>query len=92
MCVLPKCFIIFAKYYNIKKTDTNKNDIVSDLLKQYDFVEFFVGKKNKDKIINKFCEVLNINEEKAEDIYNKVMEIISTGIKDKILHPFKSQD
>lgn len=50
------------------------------------------GKKNKDKIINEIIDALKIDEEKAESIYEKVMEIITSAIKNKIRHPFKSQD
>jgi len=50
------------------------------------------GKKNKDKIINEIIDALKIDLEKAESIYEKVMEIITSAIKNKIRHPFKSQD
>lgn len=50
------------------------------------------GKKNKDKIINEIIDALKIDLEKAESIYEKVMKIITSAIKNKIRHPFKSQD
>ena len=50
------------------------------------------GKKNKEKIINEIIDALKIDLEKAESIYEKVMEIITSAIKNKIRHPFKSQD
>lgn len=50
------------------------------------------GKKNKDKIIKDFMEQLNIENKKANEIYETSMNIITNAIKDKIRHPFKSQD
>lgn len=50
------------------------------------------GKKNKDKIIKDFMEQLNIENKKANEIYETSMNIITNAIKDKIKHPFKSQD
>ena len=49
---------------------------------------FIIGKTNKEKIITKFTEVLEIDEKTAEDLYNKVMGIIGDQIKNKIKHPF----
>jgi len=53
---------------------------------------FIIGKNNKEKIINDLKEKLNITEEMANDIYNKVMSVIASGIKDKLKNPFKSLD
>lgn len=50
------------------------------------------GKKNKDKIINDFMEQLKIDNEKANEIYEKSLNIITNAIKNKIKHPFKSID
>lgn len=50
------------------------------------------GKKNKDKIIKDFMEQLNIENKKANEIYETSMNIITNAIKDKIKHPFKSID
>lgn len=50
------------------------------------------GKKNKDKIIKDFMEQLNIENKKANEIYETSMNIITNAIKNKIRHPFKSQD
>lgn len=50
------------------------------------------GKKNKDKIIKDFMEQLNIENKKVNEIYETSMNIITNAIKDKIKHPFKSQD
>ena len=53
---------------------------------------FIIGKNNKEKIVSDIAQKLNIDEEKADDIYNKVMSIIGSGIKDKLKNPFKSND
>ena len=83
----------------------NKEDVINkimeltnlskeDALKVDEAVEahFIIGKNNKEKIVNDIKEKLNIDENKADEIYNQVMEIIATGIKEKIAHPFKSLD
>ena len=53
---------------------------------------FIIGKNNKEKIINDLIEKLTITEEEAENIYETSSKIISSAIKNKIVHPFKSQD
>ena len=51
---------------------------------------FIIGKKNKETKINKLIEVLNINEEEANHIYEVASSIIAEEIKNKIKHPFGS--
>ena len=53
---------------------------------------FVFGKKNKDKIVSDIKEKLEVSNERAEEIYNITMSIISSNLKDKLKHPFKSQD
>lgn len=53
---------------------------------------FLIGNKNKQKIIDQLIDKLNINKDKAEEIYNISNNIISLSIKEKLKHPFKSQD
>ncbi len=53
---------------------------------------FIISRKSKDKIISELGNVLNIDEIKAEEIYNTSVEIITKSIKNRIKHPFKSQD
>ena len=53
---------------------------------------FFIGKKNKEKMIADFIEKLELDEKEANDIYEKAMEIIGEEVKNKLKHPFKSQD
>lgn len=83
----------------------NKNEFLKELAKQTGYEEekcgringiiedtFLIGKKNKEKMIADFKEKLNIDDEEANKIYETAIEIISKGIKDKLKHPFKSQD
>lgn len=60
------------------------NNIVEDT--------FIIGKKNKEKIIEKFEKQINLDENEANKLYEIVMRIIGTEIKNKLKHPFKSQD
>ena len=53
---------------------------------------FLLGNKNKQNIINELIDKLSVNEEKAEEIYNISMNIISLSLKEKLKHPFKSQE
>lgn len=62
--------------------------IINDVLESH----FFISKKNKDKIITDLMSRLSFDENKADKIYNASMQIISGNIKDKLKHPFRSQD
>lgn len=53
---------------------------------------FFLSKKNKDRIIEQLTQELNITYEDAINIYNTARIIIQNQIKDKFKHPFKSKD
>ena len=53
---------------------------------------FFISKKNKDKIINDLMNELNIEELDADNIYNTCIEIITSAIKNKIKHPFRNKE
>ena len=68
--------------------DEPKANIINNIIETNNIF----GKKNKEKIINDFIEQLNIDDEKANEIYEKTLSLISTIIKNKIKHPFKSQD
>lgn len=72
------------------KTDLTENEsiIVNDVLENH----FLTGKNNKEKIIDDLIDKLNINETKANEIYNTSMTIIKEELKYKLKHPFKSQD
>jgi len=71
----------------IEKLNVDKNTaiMINNIFENY----FIIDKKNKDKIVNDLMKDLKIDLEKAENIYEKVMEIISTTIKNKIKHPFR---
>lgn len=68
--------------------NNDKCIIINDILENH----FIIGKNNKEKIINEIVTKLGITNTEAEKIYEASMSIISTGIKDKIKHPFRSQD
>lgn len=50
------------------------------------------GRKNKEKITTEFINKLGVDTEEADRIYEIVSSIISTAIKDKIIHPFKKYE
>ena len=65
--------------------DENTAAIINNILEN----DNIFGRKNKDKIINEMMDALKIDLEKAKEIYEKVIEIISSAIKNKIKHPFR---
>lgn len=83
----------------------NKSEFISKLTKQTEYDEekcilindiiedtFIIGKKNKEKMIEKFKNQLSINEKEANKLYELVINILGSEIKNKLKHPFKSQD
>ena len=83
----------------------NKNEFLKELEKQLSYSEekciiineilenhFFLSNKNKNKILDEIIEKLNISYEEAEKIYNTALIIVKNEIKNKLKHPFKSQD
>ena len=74
----------------VKQTGMSESDciVINDCLEE----NFFVGKINKEKFIEKLVTALDISEEKADGIYNICSEIIVSEIKHKLIHPFKSKD
>lgn len=52
---------------------------------------FFLSYKNKDKIIAKFIEKLNVTSNEALNIYNVSLKILKANIIFKIKHPFKNK-
>lgn len=68
--------------------DNNKCIIVNNILENH----FIVGRKNKEKMILDMEEQLEITKEDAERIYESIMSILANGIKDKLKHPFKTQE
>ena len=74
----------------IKQTGLSKEEciLINDCLEE----NFIIGKKNKEKTIKLLIERLNIDEEKANELYNISSSIMAKAIKDKIKHPFKGND
>ncbi len=83
----------------------NKNGFISELAKQLSYSKekciiindilesnFFISKKNKDKIIDEFMQILNASNEEAIKIYDTSVKIIKDEVKNKLKHPFKNQD
>lgn len=83
----------------------NKTGFVKELSKQTGYDEekcilinsiienhFIIGRKNKEKIIKELQIKAKLNEDDSENIYDISMKIITAEIKNKIKHPFKSQD
>lgn len=70
------------------KLSIKECEIINDILES----NFIIGKKNKDKIVSDIIRELEVEKEKAENIYETSMDIISSALKDKLKHPFKSQD
>ena len=72
-----------------EKTNYNEDKciIINNVLEN----NSFVGKKNSDKIINDLM-INSFTEEEAHNIYNIAKEIIFKELKNKLKHPFKSQN
>ncbi len=83
----------------------NKNGFIKELSKQTGYDEqkcilinnvienyFIFGRKNKDKIIRDLQVKASLSEDDSENVYDISMKIITREIKNKIKHPFKSQN
>ena len=83
----------------------NKSEFIKELSKQTGYDEekcivinsivedtFIIGKKNKDKMIEKFEEQISLDENEANKLYETVISIIGSELKNKLKHPLKSQD
>ncbi len=83
----------------------NKNGFIIELSKQLSYSKekcimindilesnFFLSKKNKDKIIEELMQILNISNEEAIKIYDISVKIVKDEVKNKLKHPFKNQD
>lgn len=53
---------------------------------------FILSKKAKDPVIAEICARLGFDEARAEAVYEQGMAIIKSEKKDKMKHPFRSQD
>ena len=80
------------EFINVLTQELNYSEekciMINDVLEN----TFFIGKKGKEKVIKGFIEKLDINEEEAEHIYEVVCDILKDGVKEKLKHPFRSQD
>jgi len=77
------------KFIKTIKENLNTSEAQANIINNIIESNNIFSKKNKDKIINDFIEQLNIDKEKAENIYETSLNIITTAIKNKIKHPFK---
>lgn len=83
----------------------NKHEFINELSKELNYEEekciiindileknFFISRKNKDKIVSELVLKLNIDLDEANRIYEISISIITKQIKDKIKHPFKNNN
>jgi len=64
----------------------DRSSLINEILER----NFFIRKKNKDKVIDELMYSLNIQSEEATKIYNLAIKIITEEVKYKLRHPFKS--
>lgn len=83
----------------------NKNGFIKELSKQTGYDEekcilinnviennFIFGRKNKEKIIKDLQVKISLSEDDSENVYDIAIKIITGEIKNKLKHPFKSQN
>lgn len=68
--------------------DEEKCLLINDIIENY----FIFGRKNKDKIIQDLQVKASLSGDDSENVYDILMKIITREIKNKLKHPFKSQD
>lgn len=68
--------------------DEQKCILINNVIENY----FIFGSKNKDKIIRDLQAKANLSEDDAENVYDIGVKIITGEIKNKLKHPFKSQN
>ena len=68
--------------------DIRESIIIADCFDNH----FIIGKKNKEKTILDIQNKLEIDYEEASEVYNIVSNIIATAIKNKLKHPFRSNE
>ena len=71
-------------------TQTGYNEEKCNLINSVIENTMIIGKKNKEKMTERFKEELNLNNNEANKLYEIVMNIISNEIKNKLKRPFKS--
>ena len=62
--------------------------LINEIIEKY----FIFNIKNKEKLIQDLKNNVNLNEDDAENIYDISIKIIKQEIKNKLKHPFRSQD
>ena len=62
--------------------------IINDILES----NFFISKKNKDKIIDELKQKLDVDKKEAERIYDIAVTLVKSEIKKQIKHPFKGKN
>ena len=68
--------------------DEEKCILINNVIENY----FIFGRKNRDKIIQDWQVKSSLSEDDSENIYDIAMKIITGEIKNKLKHPFKSQE
>lgn len=68
--------------------DENKCILINEIIEKY----FIFNKNNRDKIIQELKINVNLNEDDAENVYDISIKVIKEEIKNKLKHPFRSQD
>ena len=68
--------------------DEQKCILINDIIENY----FIFGRKNKEKIIKDLQVKAGLSEDDSENVYDISMKIITGEIKNKLKHPFKSQN
>lgn len=68
--------------------DKEKCTAINSVLESH----FIIGKKGKEKIINDFVDILGIDNITAEGLYEKCISILGSAGKEKLRHPFRSND
>ena len=71
------------------ETGYSKEDtiLINDILER----NFVISRKSKDKIVEDLINTLKIDIEEANRIYEISSSIIAKAIKDKLIHPFRSE-
>ena len=68
--------------------DEQKCILINDIIENY----FIFGRKNKERIIKDLQVKAGLSEDDSENVYDISMKIITGEIKNKLKHPFKSQN
>lgn len=61
---------------------------INDILESH----FFISKKSKDRIIEELINEFSIEKEEAIHIYMTAVKIVKDEVRNKLKHPFLSQD